>query len=259
MDLRELINVGQADVSTLYLDSSVNSVVISAYLRLVERRSFYFRTKNTLKVWVFETTFWKDWNEGDLEKIKESIGTVELFKKDVLFVPLHISCAENADHWCLVVIRIKKFEINAFDSLGLDRTKELASVFKFLQVYSKSIGNDFNPDQWIIKDTPTNCPKQLDTISSGVYMCMIAERISRNIDPTSQPIENKNARRSILGNLRRERLNKEDFTLFDAKKWWVGERYCGKHNLSLDQIFYINGDAKFLIEELFSHPKRRLT
>lgn len=262
--LRELINVGQADISTLNLDCSVNSVVISAYLRLIERRSIYYRSRNVPKLWVFETKFWKDWNEGGFEKVKEAIGTVELLKKDILLVPLHISYAGNADHWCLIVIRINLCEINAFDSLGLARTKELDSVFKFVQVYAKSIGKHLNPNQWIIKDTPTTCPKQFDTISSGVYVCVFAERIARSCDPTIKPIDSKYARKTILAVLRRERFDSEDFsTLIDSKKWWVGNRYGGipgfTRDFNFDEVFHISRRAHFLTKELFSSPKSTLS
>lgn len=147
---------------------------MNVFFKLLERRS---ATNHTLQlVHCFSTFFLPSIEKvGGLERLAERKGRhYDLLTFEVLLFPIHIASKE---HWCLIEVRPKIMRIQYFDSSRITRGEsECAYIIKFLKLIYH---NRIKADRWTVLISQ-DLPHQTNGQDCGVYVCQMAERLSRN-------------------------------------------------------------------------------
>ncbi|KAM6228178.1 sentrin-specific protease 2-like isoform 1-T2 [Porphyrio hochstetteri] len=78
-------------------------------------------------VFAFNTFFYLKLCSGGYSAVKRWSKGVDLFSKDIIFVPVHLRC-----HWTLGVIDVRKKSIRHYDSLGQNGDKICQVLLKSL-------------------------------------------------------------------------------------------------------------------------------
>ena len=160
-NLRRLLN-GQAEPADMYLD---DEVIHFYFARLMQRSA----TNPTLpKIYCFSSHFLTStmsWGKG-----------VKLFEMDIVFFPIHIA---SNNHWALIVVEPKNKHVGYYDSLhrnGTDLMKKIRNFFQYR--FRKQTGTTSADSEWTLLNEP-NVPQQTNGIDCGVFVCQMAERLSR--------------------------------------------------------------------------------
>lgn len=155
------------DNSHLYL----NDDVINKYMDLINERS-----PDT--VYAFNTFFYLALSDKGYSHIRRWTKKIDIFSKKKIFIPIHI---EEENHWCLVCIDFREKAIKYYDSLGGRNFKCLKLILKYLMYeHNDKKNKDFMPGGWALMNMKT-CPKQLNDWDCGVFVCMFAEHLARDV------------------------------------------------------------------------------
>ena len=97
----------------------------------------------------------------------------------MIFIPIHY--VSPSKHWCLVSIDVKKKTISYYDSTaGIDHVA-INNIQNYLEAEYRSYNNGMeDPEKWSVV-YPTNFPLQNDDTECGVFVCMYAEHLSRQV------------------------------------------------------------------------------
>jgi Ulp1 family protease len=215
--LRPVIKLASPDLHGLLNNELVDGVVVSAYFRLIERRSRYYLELPC--VWAFDTIFMQDWLRGGIQATRARIQDINIFKEDLLLFPIHLPNVSAVGHWALLVVNVRQKIIQAYDSVHLPRFQEMTEVLKFLRVAAIIQGENFDAAKWTMLETPSEAPKQNDAISCGVYVCALANKLtgSRKWESMMKDLQVDIGqwRRSMASAIRRGRLRDEHFDLVE--------------------------------------------
>ncbi|KAM6240945.1 sentrin-specific protease 2-like isoform 2-T2 [Porphyrio hochstetteri] len=100
-------------------------MVINFYMALLVDRS---NRKKGPSVFAFNTFFYLKLCSGGYSAVKRWSKGVDLFTKDIIFVPVHLSSP-----WTLGVIDVRKKSVRHYDSLGQNGAEICQVLLKFLQ------------------------------------------------------------------------------------------------------------------------------
>lgn len=203
--LRPALKLSLEETTCLQPGRPLDGVVITAYLRLLERRSLLVPTAPT--IWAFDTMFMTALKRDGYTVLTGRLEQVDIWAKDFLLFPTHLSY--GAGHWCLIVIDIKGHRIRAYDSLGIDRRREMQLLFDFLHVHAGKSHKTIHTNQWALLNLPRSFPRQKDGVSCGVFLCMYAEAIATHIKPDDSEQNVLSMRKKIAQAVRREEIGDE--------------------------------------------------
>ncbi|KAM6228173.1 sentrin-specific protease 2-like [Porphyrio hochstetteri] len=167
------LTVTREDMRTLEKLQWLNDTVINFYMTLLVDRSN--RGKGP-SVFAFNTFFYLKLCSGGYSAVKRWSKGVDLFSKDIIFVPVHLRC-----HWTLGVIDVRKKSIRHYDSLGQNGDKICQVLFKFLQEEShEKRKEELDSSEWTLRSMePHEIPQQKNGSDCGVFTCKYADYICR--------------------------------------------------------------------------------
>ncbi|NXG42227.1 SENP2 protease, partial [Psilopogon haemacephalus] len=167
------LRVTREDLGTLREGQWLNDEVINFYLQLVVERS---RKAGYPSVHAFSTFFYTKLLSGGHTAVRRWTKGVDIFQKDLLLVPIHLTV-----HWALVVIDLRKKTISYYDSLGQRGTKICQTLLHYLQEESRSKGApELAASGWTLHSLEASqIPQQRNQSDCGVFLCKYAEHLCR--------------------------------------------------------------------------------
>ncbi|NXN68022.1 SENP2 protease, partial [Himantopus himantopus] len=168
------LKVTREDIHTLRNLCWLNDEVINFYMGLVMERG---KKEEYPTVHAFSTFFYPKLISGGYAAVRRWTRGVDLFKQDIILVPIHLRA-----HWTLAVIDVRKKTIKYFDSLGQKADKICQILLQYLQEESREKRNlELNVSEWTLHSMePHEIPQQLNGSDCGVFMCKYADYIARD-------------------------------------------------------------------------------
>ncbi|CAM9312221.1 unnamed protein product [Bubo scandiacus] len=168
------LRVTRQDIHTLMDLCWLNDEIINFYMCLLVERS---KKKGYPAVHAFSTFFYPKLISAGYDAVRRWTRDVDLFKKDLIFVPVH-----SRRHWTLVVIDMRKKTVKYFDSMGEKKDIICEILFKYLQKESQERRNlQLTFSEWTLHSMePHEIPQQENGSDCGVFTCKYADYISRD-------------------------------------------------------------------------------
>ncbi|KAM6389031.1 sentrin-specific protease 2 isoform 1-T1 [Pluvialis apricaria] len=168
------LKVTREDIHTLRNLCWLNDEVVNFYMGLVMERG---KKEEYPAVHAFSTFFYPKLISGGYEAVRRWTRSVDLFKQDIILVPVHLRA-----HWTLAVIDVRKKTVKYFDSLGQKGDKICQILLQYLQQESREKRNvELNVSEWTLHSMePHEIPQQLNGSDCGVFMCKYADYIARD-------------------------------------------------------------------------------
>ncbi|NXY51393.1 SENP2 protease, partial [Ceuthmochares aereus] len=124
------INITREDICTLKNGCWLNSDVVHFYMNLLRERSM---KQGYPAVHAFDPFFYNMLITSDYAELEDWTTGIDLFKKDIILVPLILE-----EHWTLVVIDMRKKTIKYFDSVAEGGRQDICkTLLKYLQEESR--------------------------------------------------------------------------------------------------------------------------
>lgn len=175
------------DWQTLEPGKDLNDKIINNYLNILQRRSEECpKTKRVLSIKSQFFVRWDNDNKG-YKNVERWFNKIDLLVADIVFFPLHIVGRTTSkgvklkDHWVLLVARPKKRDIVAFDSLGNEHNTRMAQVQHLFKQETVRRKRKFEEHQWTTLNMLKTCPQQTNGYDCGVFLCHIADLLSREL------------------------------------------------------------------------------
>ncbi|NXJ91985.1 SENP2 protease, partial [Corythaixoides concolor] len=168
------LDVTREDIHSLRNLHWLNDVVINFYMSLLMERS---KKEGYPAVHAFSTFFYPKLISGGYKAVKRWTRNVDLFKQDLVLVPIHLRV-----HWVLVVIDIRNKIIKYLDSMAENGDKICETLFQYLQEESQERRNvELTFSEWTIHSMESyEIPQQYNESDCGVFMCKYADYISQD-------------------------------------------------------------------------------
>ena len=165
-------NISSYHLKTLERGNWLSGDVINGFLRRLESRS----STTGSCVRVFSSYLYPALQGNNFRKdgvIYEAMSTDPL-KFNLLMFPINFN-----DHWTLVICYPNSCLLVYLDSLHTINILALESVLSFIKTIFSAYKHDFNVRRWLLL-APNDIPRQEDSCSCGVYMCMNAFAIAED-------------------------------------------------------------------------------
>ncbi|XP_067158211.1 sentrin-specific protease 2-like isoform X2 [Apteryx mantelli] len=168
------LKVTREDIHTLRNLHWLNDEIINFYMNLLVERN---KKERYPALYAFSTFFYPKLISGGYKAVKRWTRGVDLFKQDLILVPIHLRV-----HWALAVIDVRRKSIKYFDSVGQKGDKICETLIRYLQEESKEKRNlELSLSEWILRSMESHeIPQQLNGSDCGVFMCKYADYISRD-------------------------------------------------------------------------------
>lgn len=167
-------NITRRDIATLLGDSWLNDEVINFYMNLLMERCSG-QTKYP-KVYAMNTFFMPKVLQQGQSGVRRWTRKTDIFAYDVIPVPVHVSNI----HWCMAIIHFRDKTIRYYDSMGQPNKRVLDTLEQYLKDESMDKRKSaFDTSGWI-KESVTDCPRQMNGSDCGVFSCMFAEYVTRD-------------------------------------------------------------------------------
>lgn len=190
------MNSKDEDDDDTYSHLYLNDEVINKYMDLINERS-----PDT--VYAFNTFFFLALSAKGYSSVSRWTKKIDIFSKQKLFIPVHI---DEESHWCLVCVNFKEKSIKYYDSLGGRNFKCLKFILYYLvfeHVDKKK--EEFRPDGWLLVNEK-KCPQQTNVWDCGVFICMFAEHLSRNVPLNFTQDDMEDLRKQLYSELQANKL-----------------------------------------------------
>ncbi|CAK4099292.1 unnamed protein product [Aphanomyces euteiches] len=189
----------------------LNDEIVNFWFQMLAERDASL--KRPLKSHFFNSFFFSKVSEGGYNYINVRRWTrkIDLFSMDKIFVPVNV---RNV-HWCLAVIFMKEKRIQYFDSMNGAGTQCLEVLFKYLHDEMQNKKNtQFDETDWELVSSTEDTPQQNNAHDCGVFTCMFADYLSRDLALTFSQRDMKFFRkRMILRMVEGEIPVEEDFDM----------------------------------------------
>ncbi|XP_030350295.1 sentrin-specific protease 2 [Strigops habroptila] len=168
------LRVTREDIHTLRNLQWLNDEVINFYMTLLVERN---KKEGYPAVHAFSTFFYPKLISGGYRAVRRWTRGVDLFKQDLILVPIHLKV-----HWALAVIDVRKKTIKYFDSMAQRGDKICETLFQYLQEESQEKRNlELTFSEWTLHSMESHeIPQQLNGSDCGVFVCKYADYISRD-------------------------------------------------------------------------------
>ena len=161
-NLRRLLN--NQKPKDMYLD---DEIINFYFARLMDRAE---RHPTLPKIHCYLTQFFES------TKRENWASKVTVFDKDIVLIPILIKAI---DHWVLVAFFPLIKTAIYYDSLHKDGTSIRKQVLQFFKTrFPNETGSASDDSEWKSVDEP-HVPKQENGFDCGVFVCQMAERLSR--------------------------------------------------------------------------------
>ncbi|XP_025197505.1 sentrin-specific protease 1-like [Melanaphis sacchari] len=147
----------------------LNDTYINKYMNLIAKRS-------ANKIYVFDSFFFTSLYENGYSRVHNWTKNVDIFKKKALMIPIY---TREENRWSLVMIDMANKTMRYYDKFGKYNPRNIRLIIKYLKLeHFMRKGTFFKKN--VIR-TPTNiCSSNIDILDSGLFICVIAEHLSRS-------------------------------------------------------------------------------
>ncbi|NWU37628.1 SENP2 protease, partial [Hylia prasina] len=168
------LSVTREDICTLQPIGWLNDKIMNFYMNLVVERS---KKEGYPTVYAFNTFFYAKLSSTSYKEVKKWTQGVDIFKHDIIFVPVHLR-----SHWTLLVVDLRKKTIKYFDSLGQKGDHICKTILKYLQEESREKRRiELTAFEWTLHSMGRQeIPLQNNGNDCGVFVCKFADFISRD-------------------------------------------------------------------------------
>ena len=142
----------------------------------------YFKLiiKEYPNVHAFDTFFYERYSKSHYQGVQKWTKKVDIFSKRKVFFPINIVKGKFS-HWVLVVADMVNQELVYYDSLKEYYNKEShMAIMEYLGFeHEQKLGKSFPLDDW--KFLKGSNPVQNNGVDCGVFVCIFAEYLSRDV------------------------------------------------------------------------------
>ena len=115
-----------------------------------------------------------------VERVGKRLAKIyNLFGFEIIIIPIHVP---NMMHWTLIEVRPKITQICFYDSRriyqGINECKQMLKFFHTVCQHSH-LRHDYDSKLWSVS-AAQDIPLQTNGVDCGIFVCQIAERLSRN-------------------------------------------------------------------------------
>ncbi|ORX99114.1 cysteine proteinase [Basidiobolus meristosporus CBS 931.73] len=163
------MTIHREDILRLRDNRWLNDELVNFYGALIMERANNQPEKYPA-IHFFNTFFYPLLAEYGYTKVERWTRKIDLFAKELVFVPIHLGA-----HWCCAVIDIKQKRIDYYDPL-------LSNNPQCHQILQEYLGNEAKAKKGIeldLSEWTLNTPKQENSYDCGVFSCQYAEYRSR--------------------------------------------------------------------------------
>ncbi|XP_016998257.3 interaptin isoform X2 [Drosophila takahashii] len=187
------MHITRRDIRTMLDGEWLNDEVINFYMNLMTERSEK-RPGELPATYAMNTFFVPRLLQAGHAGVKRWTRKVDIFSKDVIPVPVHV----NGVHWCMAIIHMRNKTIHYYDSMGQPNQPVLNALEAYLREESLDKRKQpFDTSVFKIESAP-NVPQQQNGSDCGVFSCMFAEYISRDVPITFCQTEMEYFRRKMV-------------------------------------------------------------
>ncbi|XP_017064589.2 uncharacterized protein LOC108103576 [Drosophila eugracilis] len=187
------LHIRRLDIRTFIDGEWLNDEVINFYMSLLTERSEK-RAGELPATYAMNTFFVPRLLQAGHGGVKRWTRKVDLFSKDIIPVPVHC----NGVHWCMAIIHMRDKAIRYYDSMGKPNQPVLDALAAYLREESLDKRKQpFDTSDFVIENVE-NVPQQLNGSDCGVFSCMFAEYISRDVPITFSQSEMEYFRRKMV-------------------------------------------------------------
>ncbi|NWT61105.1 SENP2 protease, partial [Erythrocercus mccallii] len=192
--------VTREDICTLQPRGWLNDKIMNFYMGLLVERS---KKEGYPAVYAFNTFFYAKLSSTGHSGVKKWTRGVDIFKQDIIFVPVHLRA-----HWTLLVVDLRKKTIKYFDSLGQKGDHICKTILKYLEEESREKRNiELIASEWTLHNMGTKeIPLQNNGNDCGVFVCKFADFISRDKPITFTPEHMPYFRRKMVWEIIHQQL-----------------------------------------------------
>jgi len=155
----------------------LNDQVIQVYLSLVVERSKCptFKELQMPKVLAMSTFIYQNIMRKSRghAAVASWTSNINLFENDLVLFPMHI----DLSHWVLAVADFRSKTITSYDSMGSTHQASLEAIRAYLDSEHKATKGSNLKGFWMCQ--AGDCPQQENTADCGVFLCRIAESLTR--------------------------------------------------------------------------------
>lgn len=142
---------------------------INKYMNLITIRS-----ENN--VYVFDSFFFTALSEKGYSRVHRWTKNIDIFSKQKLMIPIYIK-EENC--WCLVLVDMTKKVLKYYDKLGKYNPKHIRLIIKYLKLEHVMRKGEFFKTEFTESATKI-FNSDVEILDCGLFICVIAEHVSRN-------------------------------------------------------------------------------
>ncbi|ETW01166.1 hypothetical protein H310_06766 [Aphanomyces invadans] len=187
------VDVSRGLLQCLLPATWLNDEIVNFWFQMLTERD----ATRPVKSHFFNSFFFSKVSEDgyNYTNVRRWTRKVDLFAMDKIFVPVNI---RNV-HWCLAVIFMKEKRIQYYDSMAGVGIQCLDVLFKYLHDESQHKKNTvFDSTGWELVATTNDTPQQGNSFDCGVFTCMFADFLSRDLPLTFSQRDMKFYRRRMV-------------------------------------------------------------
>ncbi|KAG8246620.1 SUMO1 sentrin specific peptidase 1 [Homalodisca vitripennis] len=189
------------DSERIFPGQLLNGEVISAYLRLLERRNAM--DHNLPNVLALDSYFFTVLKRSGHERARGHHRDQDLLDYEIILVPVHEELAD-VGHWWLLVVEPRKATISAYDSLKGRNHKPAMDLLRDY-VKKEEIRAKTEARSWCLYGE-RSCPSQDNLVDCGVFLCAIAGAICGGREAKELHVDGREFRRQMAKELREDSI-----------------------------------------------------
>ncbi|KAG8312823.1 SUMO1 sentrin specific peptidase 1 [Homalodisca vitripennis] len=197
--VRKQVRLLPCDSERLFPGQLLNGEVISAYLRLLERRNAM--DHNLPNVLALDSYFFTVLKRSGHERARGHHRDQDLWDYEKILVPVHEEMAD-VGHWWLLVVEPRKETISAYDSLkGRNHKPAMDLLREYLK--KEEMRAKTEARSWCLYGE-RSCPSQDNLVDCGVFLCAIAGAICGGREAKELRVDGREFRRQMAKELRED-------------------------------------------------------
>ncbi|KAG8329572.1 SUMO1 sentrin specific peptidase 1 [Homalodisca vitripennis] len=197
--VRKQVRLLPCDSERLFPGQLLNGEVISAYLRLLERRNAM--DHNLPNVLALDSYFFTVLKRSGHERARGHQRDLDLWNYEKILLPVHEKLAD-VGHWWLLVVEPRKETISAYDSLkGRNHKPAMDLLREYLK--KEEMRAKTEARSWCLYGE-RSCPSQDNLVDCGVFLCAIAGAICGGREAKELRVDGREFRRQMAKELRED-------------------------------------------------------
>ncbi|XP_046674692.1 sentrin-specific protease 1-like [Homalodisca vitripennis] len=197
--VRKHVRLLPCDSERLFPGQLLNGEVISAYLRLLERRNAM--DYNLPNVLALDSYFFTVLKRSGHERARDHHRDQDLLDYEIILVPVHEELVD-VGHWWFLVVEPRKATISAYDSLkGRNHTPAMDLLRDYVK--KEEIRAKTEARSWCLYGE-RSCPAQDNLVDCGVFLCAIDGAICGGQEAKELQVDGREFRRQMAKELRED-------------------------------------------------------